>query len=109
MTANGLLQIALYFIVLIAAAIPWEITCQGLFREPVFLSRLAGPLERLIYRCCQIDAQQEMSWKTYAGGLLIFNLRASFLSFYCSGFRDFCRSIPRDSKPFLPISPSIPL
>lgn len=31
-------------------------------------------LERLIYRFCQIDPNQEMSWKSYAKALLSFNL-----------------------------------
>jgi K+-transporting ATPase ATPase A chain len=75
MTTNGLLQVALYFIALIVAAIPLGNYMAKVYSgEPAFLSRLAGPLERWIYRCCRIDATQEMTWKAYAGGLLIFNL-----------------------------------
>jgi K+-transporting ATPase ATPase A chain len=82
MTGNGLLQVALYFIVLMAVAIPLGIYMAKVYSgEPVFLSRLAGPLERWIYRCCRIDAEQEMFWKTYAGGLLVFNL-TGFLALY---------------------------
>ncbi|HBH86946.1 MAG TPA: potassium-transporting ATPase subunit KdpA, partial [Syntrophaceae bacterium] len=63
MTANGLLQVALYFIVLIAVAIPLGNYMARVYSgEPVLLSRIAGPLERWIYRCCRIDAEQEMSW-----------------------------------------------
>jgi K+-transporting ATPase ATPase A chain len=75
MTANGILQVALYFIALIAAAVPLGRYMARVYAgEPFFLSRLAGPLERWIYRCCRIDREQEMNWKAYAGGLLIFNL-----------------------------------
>ncbi len=82
MTANGMLQIALYFIALIAAAVPLGRYMARVYSgEAVFLSRLAGPLERWIYRCCRIDQEQEMTWKAYAGGLLIFNL-AGFLAVY---------------------------
>jgi K+-transporting ATPase ATPase A chain len=75
MTPNGTLQIGLYFIALIAAAIPLGRYIARVYAgEPVFLSRLAGPLERLIYRYCRIDREEEMGWKAYAGGLMIFNL-----------------------------------
>jgi K+-transporting ATPase ATPase A chain len=82
MNANGTLQIALYFIALIAAAVPLGCYMARVYSgEAVFLSRLAGPMERLIYRCCRIDAKQEMGWKAYAGGLLIFNL-TGFIALY---------------------------
>ncbi len=75
MTPNGMLQVALYFTVLISAVVPLGRYMARVYAgEPVFLSRLAGPVERLIYRCCRIDREQEMGWKAYAGGLLVFNL-----------------------------------
>ena len=75
MNAQGFLQVALYFIILLAAAIPLGHYMAKIYSGgPFFLTKFAGPLERLIYRCCGIDPDQEMSWKTYAGGLLIFNL-----------------------------------
>lgn len=33
-----------------------------------------SPVENLIYRCCGIDAKQEMNWKDYLKSMLIFNL-----------------------------------
>ncbi len=75
MTAYGFLQVALYFSALIAAAILLGRYMVKVYAgEPVSISRFGEPLERWIYRCCRIDREQEMSWKTYAGGLLIFNL-----------------------------------
>ena len=51
MTANGILQVALYFIALAAAAVPLGRYMARVYAgEPVFLSRLAGPLEKWIYR-----------------------------------------------------------
>jgi len=82
MTANGILQVALYFIVLIAAAVTLGRYMAKVYSgEPVFVSRLIGPLERWIYRCCRINSEQEMTWKAYAGGLLIFNL-TGFIAVY---------------------------
>ncbi len=82
MTADGLLQIALYFIALITAAVPLGRYMARVYSgEAVFLTRIAGPLERWIYRSCRIDQEQEMDWKAYASGLLIFSL-AGFFTLY---------------------------
>lgn len=82
MTASGILQIALYFTVLVAAAVPLGRCLARVHSgEPVFFSRLVAPLEGMIYRGCRIDPEQEMTWKTYAGGLLLFNL-AGFIALY---------------------------
>lgn len=41
--------------------------------EAHFLSRVLGPLERLIYRLCLINPDEEMGWKRYTGSLLLFS------------------------------------
>ncbi|HEU4505106.1 MAG TPA: potassium-transporting ATPase subunit KdpA, partial [Nitrospira sp.] len=38
------------------------------------LDRIFSPIERLIYRMCKIDPAQDMTWKTYAIGMLLFNV-----------------------------------
>jgi K+-transporting ATPase ATPase A chain len=38
-----------------------------------FLTRIAGPVEKLLYRLFGIDGREEMSWKAYALSLVIFN------------------------------------
>ncbi len=43
--------------------------------------RFFAPLERLIYRCCRIDARREQRWNTYAISLLAFSL-VSLLGLY---------------------------
>jgi len=105
MTANGLLQVALYFIVLIAAAIPLGNYMARVYSgKPVFLSRLAGPLERWIYRCCRIDAEQEMSSRTYAGGLLIFNLAGCLSAYLLQRFQGF---LPLNPEGFSAVPPDL--
>ncbi len=42
--------------------------------ERQFLSPLLGWLERLIYRVARVDANEEMSWRTYMWAVLSFNL-----------------------------------
>ena len=49
--------------------------------KPCGLDWAVGWLERLIYRVCGIDPKEEMSWKTYAKAMLVFNL-LGFLAVY---------------------------
>ena len=74
MTLNGLTQAFFYFIVLIGLAKP-----LGWYMAQVYegrscgLDRIFSPIERLIYRLCQIDPADDMTWKTYASAMLLFN------------------------------------
>ncbi len=75
MTANGYLQFAFYFIVLIALAKPLGWYMARVYEgQPIGLDRVLGPIERLIYRLCGIKDGEEMDWKTYAVAMLVFNL-----------------------------------
>ena len=42
--------------------------------ERTFLSIVCAPVERFIYRLGGVDPRVEMSWTTYAGALLVFNI-----------------------------------
>jgi K+-transporting ATPase ATPase A chain len=43
--------------------------------KPLFgIDKILGPLERLIYRLCGVRASDEMSWKSYAVAVLLFNV-----------------------------------
>ena len=65
MTGNGLFQIALYCVLLIAVAKPLGGYMARVYqRRPTFADRIVGPLERLLYRLLRIDANEEMTWKT---------------------------------------------
>jgi len=74
MTINGVLQIGLYFVVLLALAKPlgWYMArvYQG---QACGLDRVLGPLERLVYRLCGVRETEEMDWKTYGIAMLVFN------------------------------------
>ena len=76
--------------------------------EPVFLSRLAGPLERLIYRYCRINQEEEMTWKAYAGGLMIFNLVGCLAVYLLQRLQGFLPFNPHGLPAVPPIWPSIP-
>ena len=82
MTTNGVVQLALYVVVLLALAKPLGAYMARVYEgRPCGLDRALGWLERLIYRLAGIEATQEMTWKTYASTMLVFNL-LGFLSVY---------------------------
>jgi potassium-transporting ATPase potassium-binding subunit len=80
MTANGLLQISIYLIVLVALVKPLGGYMARVYQaEPCGLDRIFGPLERLIYRMFGIRPEDDMSWKAYAGAAILFKLAFFFL------------------------------
>lgn len=79
MTLNGFLQVALYFALLLALVKPLGWYMARVFRgESVGLDALLGPFERGMYRIAGVRlnrarAPEEMGWRTYTLGILIFN------------------------------------
>ncbi len=75
MTINGILQIAIYLIVLILLAKPLGTYMARVYQEQhTFLDRIFKPVERFIYRLAGVDPSKEMDWKVYAFTMLLFNL-----------------------------------
>ena len=63
MTINGLVQIGLYFVVLLALVKPLGWYMARVYEgQPCGLDRLVGPLERLVYRLCGVRHTEEMNW-----------------------------------------------
>lgn len=74
MTINGLVQIGLYFVVLIVLVKPLGWYMARVYEgQACGLDRVVGPLERLIYRLCGVRQTEEMNWKTYTVAMLLFN------------------------------------
>jgi K+-transporting ATPase ATPase A chain len=74
MTANGWLQIALFFVVVLALTKPLGAYMFRVFegdRQP--LPRVFGPVERALYRLCGVKADAEQTWPVYAFSLLAFS------------------------------------
>ena len=96
MTANGWLQMGLYFVVLLLLAKPLGGYMARVYEgEPVLLDRLVRPLERLIYRLLGVAPEQEMGWKTYAGAMLLFNALGFFTVYALQRLQGLLRSIPQ--------------
>ena len=82
MTGQGLLQLALYVVVLVALVKPLGAYMAAVFRgERTFLSPLLGPVERLIYRISGVDPAHESNWTRYAFDALLVNL-LGFIAVY---------------------------
>ncbi|MEN8515328.1 potassium-transporting ATPase subunit KdpA [Burkholderia sp. RS02] len=80
MNANNLLQMLLFIVVLLAAAVPVARYLTAVMDGSSRVVRVFGPLERALYRIAGVDAGSEMSWKQYAIATIAFNaLGALFL------------------------------
>ena len=73
MNANNLLQILLFIVVLLAAAVPVARYLTGVMDGSSRVVRVFGPLERVLYRIAGVDAGTEMNWKQYAIATIAFN------------------------------------
>ncbi len=74
MTAQGILQLAFYIVVLTALAVPLGNYMARVYQgETVLLARVVGPLERLIYRLLGPRAQTQQDWKSYGRTVLVFS------------------------------------
>ncbi|MBI5739696.1 MAG: potassium-transporting ATPase subunit KdpA [Nitrospirae bacterium] len=82
MTANNILQIVLYFGVLLLLAKPLGLYMARVYESrPFVLDRVLGPVERIFYRLCGICPEEEMGWKKYTFAVLLFNA-AGMLAVY---------------------------
>ena len=69
MTTNAILQLVLYVVVLVALVKPLGSFMARVYEgKPCGLDKIFGPLERLIYRMCGVDATAEMSWQHHVRG-----------------------------------------
>lgn len=75
MTTHGVLQITLFFVVLVALVKPLGWYMARVFEgRPAGLNRLLAPVERLIYRLCGVREEEEMDWQRYTAALLLFSV-----------------------------------
>src|SRR5271157_1855050 len=82
MTPIGLLNIAAFFLVLLAITKPLGLFMAKLFQgERTFLHPVLRPVEKLTYRVCGVRENAEQRWTQYAASLLAFSL-VSFLFAY---------------------------
>ena len=82
MTTNGILQIAVYFLVILALAKPMGSFMAALFEgKRTFLHPVIRPLEVLAYKLIGVNEKTEQRWTQYTAALLAFSI-FSFLFVY---------------------------
>jgi K+-transporting ATPase ATPase A chain len=82
MTANGWLQFVAFFAVLLLLMRPLGVYIARVVEgEKTFLDPLLRPIERLFYRVCGIQAEQEMSWQQYSMAMLIVSFVSLLLTY----------------------------
>jgi K+-transporting ATPase ATPase A chain len=71
---QGWLQIVIWAAVLVAIVPPLGGYMARVFTgERVFLTRVLGPVERLLYRVLRVDVTQGQDWKRYGRSLIVFS------------------------------------
>ena len=82
MTANGWLQILVFFAVLVALMRPLGIYMARVFEgQKTFLDPILKPVERLLYRLCGVKADVEMGWREYGVAMLLFSFVSLLLTY----------------------------
>ena len=82
MTSIGVLQIAVFFGIVVLLTKPLGLFMAKLFQgERTFLHPILRPVESLIYKLCGIREEAEQRWTQYTAGLLWFSVFA-FLFVY---------------------------
>jgi K+-transporting ATPase ATPase A chain len=75
MTAIGWLQAIVFFLIVLALTKPVGTYMARVFEgESTWLTPLFAPLEKIAYRLCGVQADEEMTWYAYALSLLAFSL-----------------------------------
>lgn len=75
MTSYGLLQIAVYLLILVALTKPVGLFMARLFSgERTFLHPVLRPVERAIYRLSGVKENNEQRWTQYTASLLAFSI-----------------------------------
>jgi potassium-transporting ATPase potassium-binding subunit len=82
MTVNGVLQLVIYMVLLIALVKPVGLYMANVYEGKTALNRIFSPVERFIYRLFGTSETTEMNWKTYALAFLVFNAIGVFVVYF---------------------------
>jgi K+-transporting ATPase ATPase A chain len=85
---NEALQLIIYLLALVALApLMGKYMARVFMGESHFLKPVFGWLEKLMYRITGTDSREEMNWKTYLYGVLLFNFFGIILLFLLQFFQ----------------------
>lgn len=107
MTANGWLQIFVFFALVVACAKPLGLYMSRVFeREHTFADRVFRPIERLIYRLTGIDESHEMRWTEYGIVMLLFSLVSMLATYAIERLQGF---LPLNPQHLAAVAPDLAL
>ncbi len=96
MTSQGVLQIFVFFIILLALTKPLGLYMAGVYEgKKTFLHPVLRPLERLIYKFGGVKEENEQRWTQYTASLLAFSIVCFVLAYAIQRLQG-----------FLPLNPS---
>ncbi|MEA3246146.1 MAG: potassium-transporting ATPase subunit KdpA, partial [Gemmatimonadota bacterium] len=78
MTANGWTQIALYAVLLLVVTKPLGVYMTHVYEGSV---RWLAPVERLVYRVCRVNPDEDQHWTAYGIALLLFSAVTMVVSY----------------------------
>lgn len=97
MTANGILQIAIFCGLVLLLVRPLGGYMARLFEgERVFLSPVLRPVERGLYRAAGVNEKTDQHWLIYAASMLLFNLAGLLVTYVVLRFQDVLPLNPQD-------------
>ncbi|HEX6838479.1 MAG TPA: potassium-transporting ATPase subunit KdpA [Polyangia bacterium] len=105
MTANGWLQILIFFGLVVLVTRPLGVFMFRVFegeRQP--LPRLFGPVERLLLRLSGIDARREQTWVQYTISLLVFSAVGLVVTYAIERLQ---HVLPLNPQHFGPVEPAL--
>lgn len=105
MTENGIFQILLFLLIILLFVKPlgWYMAkvYQG---KPCGLNKVLHPIERVIYKVCDIHPTIEMGWKRYLSSMLVFNLLGVLIVYCLQRFQAF---LPLNPQHFSAVPPAL--
>ena len=105
MTSIGWLQILLFSVVILALTKPIGGYMFRIFegdRQP--LPSFFGPIERLIYRLCGVDPEEQQDWKQYSLAMLVFSCITSLVTYAIERLQ---QVLPLNPQNFGAVSPDL--
>ena len=107
MTANGWLQILVFFALVLVCAKPLGTYMARVFeRERTFVDPILRPIERLIYRLTGIDETHEMRWTEYGIVMLLFSLVTMLVTYAIERLQHF---LPLNPQHLAAVTPDLAL
>jgi len=107
MTFNGIFQIAVFCIVIIALTRPFGGYITRVFKgEKTLLSPIFRPIEAVLYKIAGVDPEAEQDWLVYGAAMLLFNLAGAVPLYGLMRFQDV---LPLNPQGMAALSPDLSL